>query len=118
MVQLKEGRKSRSYTDNVKSFALTLNFYSARAYEFVREKFGKHLPSQSTLRNWYRSVNGTPRVLTEALEIIKFRSDIAKKSNKTIFLAMMFDEMSIKKQIIWNDHLKTLVGYIDCGFGE
>lgn len=96
---------------------MTLNFYSNRAYEYVRQKFGKHLPSQSTLRNWYRSIDGYPGVLTESLDVIKGRCEAAKKSNKTIFLALMLDEMSIKSQVIWNEQLKNFVGYVDYGTG-
>lgn len=101
----------------MKFFALTLNFYSNRAYEYVRQKFGKHLPSQSTLRNWYRSIDGNPGVLTESLNVIKHRVNCAKQSGKTIFLALMLDEMSIKRQVIWNEQLKKFVGYVDYGTG-
>lgn len=117
-MQLKEGRKKKSYSQNVKSFALTLNFYSKRAYEYVRQKFGQHLPSQSTLRNWYQSVDGSPGILTESLNTIKHRVKNAATSNKKLFLALMIDEMSIRRQVIWNDSLKKFIGYLDFGTNQ
>ncbi|GBO14921.1 hypothetical protein AVEN_234763-1 [Araneus ventricosus] len=39
-----------SYEEEMKSFALTLNFFSSKAYEFVREALSLNLPHPSTLR--------------------------------------------------------------------
>lgn len=42
---LKFGRiKSNQYSDSVRRFAYTLHFYCPRGYQFVRNKFDKHLP--------------------------------------------------------------------------
>lgn len=38
------------YDEDVRAFALTLHFYSPRAYNYVREKFDKHLPHVATIR--------------------------------------------------------------------
>lgn len=40
----------------MRSFALTLHFHSARAYDYVRDKFNKNLPHVSTIRKWYSYV--------------------------------------------------------------
>ena len=44
----------------LKSFALTLQFYSSKAYEFVRKTFDIALPSQSQIRRWYGKVAADP----------------------------------------------------------
>ena len=49
-----------AYSEEVKTFSRTLNFYSNRGYEYVRSKLDKKLPHVSTLRRWYFSVNGLP----------------------------------------------------------
>lgn len=41
----------------------------------------------------------------------------AQESGKKVFLALMFDEMAIRKQVIWNDNLKKFIGYVDFGTG-
>lgn len=38
--------------DELKKFALTLNFYSSKAYDYVRKSFNFSLPHPSTLRKW------------------------------------------------------------------
>ena len=42
--------KGCKYPPELKSFALTLQFYSSKAYEFVRQKLKKDLPHQSVIR--------------------------------------------------------------------
>ncbi|CAB4025793.1 THAP domain-containing 9, partial [Paramuricea clavata] len=55
----------RRYSDEVKEFALTLYFYSPKAYpRYVRSMIP--LPSQSLLRNWSSSVNCEPGFFKEA----------------------------------------------------
>lgn len=36
----------------IKEFALTLQFYSSKAYNYVRRTFGLALPHPSTIRKW------------------------------------------------------------------
>ena len=40
----------RRYTDDVKEFALTLNYYSPKAYQYVRSTIP--LPNPSLIRKW------------------------------------------------------------------
>lgn len=46
---------ARRYSDEVKEFALTLYFYSPKAYRYVRSIIP--LPNPSLLRKWSSSVN-------------------------------------------------------------
>jgi hypothetical protein len=57
------------YSDVTRSFAMTLHFYSAKAYNFVRSSFGNALPHPATLRTWYRAVDGKPGFTEEAFEV-------------------------------------------------
>ncbi|GBN14036.1 THAP domain-containing protein 2 [Araneus ventricosus] len=47
-------KKQGSYEEEIKSFALTHNFFSSKAYEFVREALSLNLPHPSTLRSWFQ----------------------------------------------------------------
>lgn len=60
------------YNDTLRSFAMTLHFYSAKAYEFVRRSFCKSLPHPSTIRTWHTSVDGRPGFTAEAFEVCYF----------------------------------------------
>jgi hypothetical protein len=42
--------KNKIYSTELKSFALTLQFYSSKAYNYVRENFGLCLPHEATIR--------------------------------------------------------------------
>lgn len=44
------------YCDEVKKFALTLSFYSRRAYIFVRHAFQNNLPHIRTISRWLEKV--------------------------------------------------------------
>ena len=44
------GTSSEKYSPELRSFALTLAFYSGKAYRFAREKFGLALPHPTTIR--------------------------------------------------------------------
>jgi len=51
----KDGGRKR-FSPELRAFALTLNFYSPKAYNFVRDEFGLSLPHASTLRSWYHEI--------------------------------------------------------------
>lgn len=53
-------KKTNKYLPELRAFALTLHYYSPRAYNYVRAKFNNALPNQRTLREWYKAVNGDP----------------------------------------------------------
>lgn len=70
MLKRKLTLKSRQpYCDDLRSFALTLHFYSPKAYDFVRKSFALTLPHPSTLRLWCSTVNGRPGFTSESFEV-------------------------------------------------
>jgi hypothetical protein len=99
----------------LKSFALTLQFYSAKAYEFVRKTFDIALPSQSQIRRWYGKVAADPGFTKPAFNALKVKVEDAKKNGKEVICSLMLDEMAIKKNIWWDG--KKYHGYVDLGNG-
>jgi len=61
------------YSPALRSFALTLQFYSSKAYLFVRKTFKNLLPHPSTLKKWYSVVDGEPGFTKEAFQCITQR---------------------------------------------
>jgi len=45
--------KQFTYPKEIREFALTLQYYSPRAYLYVRKSFSNILPHPRTLRRWY-----------------------------------------------------------------
>jgi len=88
--------KNAKYTPAIRSFALTLQFYSAKAYSFVRKTFNKLLPHPATLKKWYSVIEGEPGFTHEAFITIKAK---VLKSSQPILCNIVIDEMAIRKQI-------------------
>jgi Transposase protein len=102
------------YDRDLRSFALTLNFYSPLAYEYVRETFNNTLPAARTIRGWLKEVDCKPGITTEALNAISARVKTAKANNEEVLIGMSADEMSIRENTGFNgeDHV---IGYVNTG---
>lgn len=106
---LKELLTKNNYSDEAKKFALTLNFYSSAAYDFLREYIT--LPHPSSLRRWAEKIDFSPGFTESAIKRIE---NIAKEGE--LFCCLTVDEMSLKKQVDWDG--KEVVGYCDLGHGS
>lgn len=91
-----------------------MHYASPRAYEFLRETFGNHLPNQGTIKSWLvnSDLNTEPNVINEqCLNILRRKvSEKAEKGEK-LMCGLIFDEMSIRKHIQWTNKDRKLVGY-------
>ncbi|CAB4022717.1 DNA transposase THAP9-like [Paramuricea clavata] len=100
----------RRYTDDIKEFALTLYFYSPKAYQYVRSILP--LPNPSLIRKWASSVDCEPGFLKEAFKAL---SDEVKQclDKKDCYLIM--DAMSIRKETVWDKKNDRYDGFINYG---
>lgn len=64
----------KKYSAELRTFALTLNFYSTKAYNYVRKTFQTCLPSTKTISKWYQTVNGKPGFTKEAFIALKHKA--------------------------------------------
>lgn len=110
-----EGPSRKKYDPQLRAFALTLNFYSPKAYNFVRDTFNNSLPHSRTLQKWYQSVEGSPGFTQEALNAIRMKVEDARRIGSTVVCNMVMDEMAIRKKVEWTGD--KVVGYVDCGTG-
>ena len=54
--------KGIKYPSELQSFALTLKFYSTKAYDYVHDKLNLALPIYpNTIQTWYNPMDGDPR---------------------------------------------------------
>ena len=103
--------KGCKYLPELKSFALMRQFYSTKAYNFVRKTFNLALPHPAQIRKWYTKVPADPgftQPAFNALEALK-----AKESGEKLICSLMIDEMAIRKHITYDG--KTFRGYVDLG---
>ena len=104
------------YDPDVRKFALTLEFYSRRAYKYVRKAWQNLLPATSTLRNWYSKLNGKPGFCGEALEALSAHVKAAAKNKIKVICNLVFDKMKIRKELTFQNG--RYHGYVDMGFGN
>ena len=96
------------YGNEIKEFALTLHFYSPKAYKFVRQSL--HLPHPATLRSWCVNIHCEPGFLEKSLNYIEEK--VAEDQQDCVIL---IDAMSIRKQIQWDRRNNTFVGRVNYG---
>ena len=101
-----------NYSKELRAFALTLNFYSPKAYNYVRSTFGNSLPHPKTLQRWYQSVDGSPGFTKEAFAYMK---KLTNDGNQKIHAALLMDEMAIRQHTQYFNN--KLYGYVDHGAG-
>lgn len=112
---LEFGREQKSYDADVRTFCLTLHFYSPRAYNYVREKFNGNLPSISAVRNWYASLDTSPGFTTHSFEALKTKAEAGRSNGLKLLVALIFDEMSIRRNLQWLAAQSKFSGLISFG---
>lgn len=90
----KDMSKNQMYSPELRTFALTLQFYSSKAYKYVRRVWDNLLPAPSTIRAWCKVVDGQPGFTQESFHVLKLR---AEKENIKIPVTLVIDEMAIKR---------------------
>ena len=100
------------HSDEAKKFALTLNFYSARAYDFVRKVFT--LPDPRSLCVWTSSVQCEPGFFDDVFEHLgKSIEKDPLNADTTLFV----DAMGIQQCQGWNKYQDKINGFTNCGEG-
>ena len=102
--------KGHRYCDEVKKFALTLHFYSPRAYDFVRPILS--LPSPSSIYNWSSSVNCEPGFFKDVFLMLQEKS---KEDYRYCECSLVVDGMSIKKSIFNDRSTGKFLGFVNYG---
>jgi hypothetical protein len=113
-----QGKKrcaEKLYTKELRAFAITLNFYSSRAYNYVRETFDLCLPCERTIRRWYAAVDAEPGFTAEAFSTLEKKVEEEKLLQREVLVSLTFDEVSIRKKVEWNG--ERFVGAVDLGTG-
>lgn len=110
-----KGKKQmrKKFPEELRSFAMTLQFYSQKAYEYVKKIFNLALPSASVIRNWLNRVDCQPGFTACAFQSLENIVKENTKKNEPTLCSLVFDEMAIRKQIDFVGQ-KTW-GYVDMG---
>ena len=113
---IEKSGKGVKYSPELRSFALTLHFYSVKAYNFVRKNFKLCLPHPNVISQWYSKIPAEPGFTKPSFDALSLKLKSAEKNGKRILCSLMLDEMSIKKFISYDG--KQYHGYVDIGDGN
>lgn len=105
----KKGSKKK-YSAKLRAFALTLNFYSSKAYKYIRKTFKNLLSDISTIRKWYSVLDGQPGLTRKVFDALKCK---VSKTKMPIFCNLVVDEVAIRQGIVYDG--KRYHGLVDLG---
>ena len=108
-------KKADEYPPELRSFAMTLQFYLTKAYNYVRKTFCCALSNPSTIRKWYSKLNCEPGFTQDVFRVLTAKVLKEAESGHKVVCSLMMDEMSIKKQLEWDG--SRFRGYVDLGTG-
>ena len=98
------------YDDEVKKFSLTLNYYSPRAYRFLRSVF--KLPHPRTLKTWASSVDAAAGHL---LHVYKKLSERVEQDPYAADCSLIVDGMHLSEDTSYDQVHDCFSGYVDYG---
>ncbi|XP_065650412.1 uncharacterized protein LOC136078563 [Hydra vulgaris] len=86
MIMCKNHGKRFKYSEETISFALTLQFYSSKAYDYARKIFNFNLPHQAKIRKWYGKVSAEPGFTKPAFAALNYKVIEAEKLGSKVVL--------------------------------
>lgn len=99
---IQEGKKSAKYLEELKQFATTLQFYSPKAYEYLRDNFQKALPH--------------PGFTVASFTALQSHLWANKEKGKETVCALMMDKMYI--HMMTEFARNQFHGFVNIGTGE
>ena len=115
LVTQKKKKNPGAYPKELRTFAMTLKFYSAKAYKYVRQSFDLGLPHPSVISSWYNVMDGEPGFTKEALTALKAKVLAGRRDGQELVCSLMLDEMSIRKHVQWDGKAGKYRGFVDLG---
>lgn len=115
IVLQKKKKNPGAYLPELRCFALTLKYYSSKAYRFVCKSFNLGLPAPSVIQSWYSKIEGEPGFTKATFSALAAKVSAAQTTGGRVTCSLMLDEMSIKKHFEWNG--KEFKGFFDLGTG-
>ena len=109
----KRSEKGIRFHPMIIRFSLAIAAKSPSAYEELRSSGVLKLPSKRTLRD-YRNVVKPKQGFNKQI-IQELTSMTTKLSNVQRYIVLMFDEVKIKSNLVWDKHTGQLIGFMDLG---
>jgi DNA transposase THAP9 len=99
LINCTSGPKKNVYSPELKAFALTLNFFSPKAYDYVRKTFNSCLPHSRTLSRWYKCIDGKAGFTEEAFIALKKAVELKSLHHQQLICNLVIDEIHIRPHV-------------------
>lgn len=109
------GNEYKKYSPDVRLFCFTLNYYSPRAYEYIRSVFNSNLPAPRTIRYWLSSLDDSPGFTDCAFDALREKASEDETKAEPLVVGLIFDEMATRCQSQYDRSTKTFLGHINAG---
>lgn len=99
----------------VRNFCLTVSYHSPKAYDYIRGVFNNHLPHPKVLKSWYANSDccSDEGIQQSCLDKLKrIAQDYEKQHKSTLLCSLVFDEINIRRQILYSMHQTEFIGYV------
>lgn len=101
-----------TYSENIRQFCMRQQYYSTAAYKSLRKFFNGNLPTVRSLQMWYMSIDASPGITQSALDVLEQKAQSYQaEHNHPLHLAMMCDEMGIKKELCYCSETERFIGF-------
>ena len=88
MSKCKQTGKGARYSPELKAFALTLQFYSTKAYNYVRKTFNLALPHNISITKWYTKIPAEPGFTEPAFKALSLKvkeAEMRRLAQKSLY---------------------------------
>lgn len=111
---IKPGQK---YSPHIRAFCISLHGTSPKAYNFVRNKFGRNIPHPETIREWYRqsSLDAASGISQSSMNALEQMARKMMDNGRQMIAALIMDEMAIQRNMTWCKSTNQFIGLVDCG---
>lgn len=110
----------RRYHPMIIRWCMSISAKSASAYDELRKTFNNSgtitLPSRRTLRDYSNAVKPAAGFNSSIIKLITEEATHLKDFQR--FVVLLYDEMTIKHDLVWDKHTGELIGYVNLGDPE
>lgn len=105
----------KSYLLDLKTFAITLHFYSPETYESIRRNFFLCLPHPSVISMWYQQPRGWPGITLSSVEIMTLTNHTAADLLGILHVYEVKIREDVECRITMDQTDTAYYGYADVG---
>ena len=96
-------------------WCLHLKMISSAAYHAMRSSGFIKLPSERTLRDYTHLIKAATGIQPEVSVQLMKEAKVKDLEEWQKYVAVVFDEIKIKEDLVYNKHTYEIIGFIDLG---